>query len=111
SEKRERAILIGLTSLWIKGRPMASPKLNRRRALFVLGKIDEILAWEKTKEQERDVRYVDLGRYLCEVRIGQYWRLERLKSFDEIPESVAPGTHRTTLSGISSKGVLHYDHP
>ena len=46
---------------------MASPKLNRRRALFVLGKIDEILAWEKTKEQERDVRYVDLGRYLCEV--------------------------------------------
>jgi len=51
--------------------------------LFVLGKIDEILAWEKTKDQERDVRYVDLGRYLCEVRIGQYWRLERLKSFDE----------------------------
>ena len=40
---------------------MASPKLNRRRALFVLGKIDEILAWEKAKEQERDVRYVDLG--------------------------------------------------
>ena len=25
---------------------MASPKFNRRRALFVLGKIDEILAWE-----------------------------------------------------------------
>ena len=26
------------------------PKLNRRRALFVLSKIDEILAWE---QQER----------------------------------------------------------
>ena len=26
------------------------PKLNRRRALFVLTKIDEILAWEKQKE-------------------------------------------------------------
>ena len=73
---------------------MASPELNRRRALFVLGKIDEILAWEKTKEQERDVRYVDLGRYLCEVRIGQYWRLERLKSFDEFLERRFPESRR-----------------
>ena len=73
---------------------MASPKLNRRRALFVLGKIDEILTWEKTKEQERDVRYVDLGRYLCEVRIGQYWRLERLKSFDEFLERRFPESRR-----------------
>jgi len=73
---------------------MASPKLNRRRALFVLCKIDEILAWEKTKEQERDVRYVDLGRYLCEVRIGQYWRLERLKSFDEFLERRFPESRR-----------------
>ena len=73
---------------------MASPKLNRRRALFVLGKIDEILAWEKTKEQEREVRYVDLGRYLCEVRIGQYWRLERLKSFDEFLERRFPESRR-----------------
>jgi len=73
---------------------MASPKLNRRRALFVLGKIDEILAWEKTKEQERDVRYVDLGRYLCQVRIGQYWRLERLKSFDEFLERRFPESRR-----------------
>jgi len=73
---------------------MAPPKLNRRRALFVLGKIDEILAWEKTKEQERDVRYVDLGRYLCEVRIGQYWRLERLKSFDEFLERRFPESRR-----------------
>ena len=73
---------------------MASPELNRRRALFVLGKIDEILAWEKTKEQERDVRYVDLGRYLCEVRIGQYWRLERLKSFDEFLQRRFPESRR-----------------
>jgi len=73
---------------------MASPKLNRRRALFVLGKIDEILAWEKTKEQEQDVRYSDLGRYLCEVRIGQYWRLERLKSFDEFLERRFPESRR-----------------
>ena len=56
-----------------------APKLNRRRALFVLGRIDEILSWERTTEQERDTRFVELGRYLCEVRSGQYWRVRQLK--------------------------------
>jgi hypothetical protein len=56
---------------------MAAPKLNRRRAVFVLAKIDEILVWEQGMDRERDTRFVDLGRYLCEVRSGQYWRLER----------------------------------
>jgi hypothetical protein len=62
------------------------PKLNRRRALFVLTKMDQILAWERQKEAERDTKFVELGRYLCEVRVGQYWRLESLKSFDEFLE-------------------------
>ncbi len=57
-------------------------RLNRRRALFVLAKINEILAWEQRREMERDTKFVELGRYLCEVRAGQYWRLENLKSFD-----------------------------
>jgi hypothetical protein len=73
---------------------MISPKLNRRRALFVLEKIDEILAWEKAKEREKDVRFVDLGRYLCEVRAGQYWGLENLKSFDEFLEKRFPESRR-----------------
>jgi len=38
------------------------PKLNRRRAMFVLAKIDETLAWEDRKEVERDTRFVELGR-------------------------------------------------
>jgi hypothetical protein len=59
------------------------PKLNRRRAMFVLSTIDEILAWEQHKEAERDTRFVELGRYLCEVRAGQYWRVEQLASFDD----------------------------
>jgi len=46
----------------------------RRELDFTLGKIDEILSWEKTKEQEKDVRFVELGEYLCEVRSKQYWR-------------------------------------
>ena len=43
---------------------MVTPEINRRRGVFVLGKIDEILSWEKTKEQEKDVRFVELGEYL-----------------------------------------------
>jgi hypothetical protein len=73
---------------------MVSPKFNRRRATFVLGKIDEILAWERTKERERDARFVDLGRYLCEIRAGQYWRLENLKSFDEFLDRRFPDSRR-----------------
>ena len=30
------------------------PKLNQKRALFVLTKIDQILAWERRSEAERD---------------------------------------------------------
>ena len=71
-----------------------SPKLNHRRALFVLSKIDEILAWERQKEAERDTRFVELGKYLCEVRAGQYWRLEHLKSFDEFLERRFPESRR-----------------
>jgi hypothetical protein len=47
---------------------------------------DEILSREKTKEQEKDVRFVESGEYLCEVRAKQYWRLEWLNSFDEFLE-------------------------
>ena len=86
--------MIGWTNLWIDGRTLVSPELNRRRALIVLEKIDEILAWEQTKEHERDERFVDLGQYLCEVRAGQYWRLENLKSFDEFLEKRFPESRR-----------------
>ena len=71
-----------------------APKLNHRRAVFVLGKIDEILTWEQQREQERDTRFVELGRYLCEVRAGQYWRVENLKSFDEFLERKFPESRR-----------------
>jgi hypothetical protein len=62
--------------------------------VFVLSKIDEILAWERMAEQERDSRFVDLGRYLCEVRAGQYWRLDHLRSFDEFLERKFPESRR-----------------
>jgi hypothetical protein len=86
--------LIGLTTLWINGRTTVPPEINRQRAVLVLGKIDEILSWEKVKEQEEDTRFVELGECLCEVRSNQYWRLEKLKSFDEFLERRFPGSRR-----------------
>src|SRR5438094_21274 len=90
---QEQKILVGLMSLITKHPPLA-PKLNRKRAWFVLTKIDEIVAWEQRKEAEKDTRFVELGRYLCEVRAGQYWRLEKLKSFDEFLERRFPESRR-----------------
>jgi hypothetical protein len=87
------SILVCLTNLFTKYPPMP-PKLNRKRALFVLTKIDEILAWERQKEAERDTRFVDLGRYLCEVRAGQYWRVEKLASFDDFLARRFPESRR-----------------
>ena len=71
-----------------------APELNRKRAQFVLGKIDEILAWERRVHNERDTRFVELGRYLCEVRAGRYWRLEKLASFDDFLERRFPESRR-----------------
>ena len=86
--------MIGLTSLWINGRPTVSSELDPRRARFVLGRIDEILTWEKSKEKEGDVRFVELGEYLCEVRSRQYWRLEKLSSFEEFLGKRFPESRR-----------------
>ena len=52
----ELVTLICLTSLMTNVGFLVPPKLNRRCALVVLSKIDEILAWEKSSDQERDVR-------------------------------------------------------
>ena len=46
------------------------------------------------RETERDTKFIELGRYLCEVRAGQYWRLEEQKCFDEFLEARFPGSRR-----------------
>jgi len=86
--------LIGLTCLTTNGRPLVAPKLNRRRAVFVLSKIEEILSWERATDRERDSKFVELGRYLCEVRAGQYWRVDNVRSFDEFLERKFPESRR-----------------
>jgi len=85
--------LVSLMSLNIKNPPLG-PKLNEKRARFVLSKIDQILDWERQTERERDTRFVELGRYLCEVRAGQYWRLENLTSFDDFLQRRFPESRR-----------------
>jgi hypothetical protein len=62
--------------------------------VFVLSKIDEILSWEKATDRERDSKFVELGRYLCEVRAGQYWRVDNVRSFDEFLERKFPESRR-----------------
>jgi hypothetical protein len=79
----EGTTLPGWTSLWINRGAMETPELNRKRATFLLGRIDEILSWDRAKEQEKDARFVELGEYLREVRAKQYWRMEKLNSFEE----------------------------
>jgi hypothetical protein len=37
---------------------------------------------------------VELGRYLYQVRAGQYWRVEKLNSFDEFLERRFPESRR-----------------
>ena len=86
--------MIGLTSLCTDGRMSVSPEINPRRAVFVLGKIDEILSWEKTRDQEKDVRFVELGEYLREVRAKQYWKVEKLTSCDSFLEKRFPASRR-----------------
>lgn len=85
--------MVGFTSFVLKQPPML-PQLNERRARFVLTKIDQILAWERGAQNERDTKFVELGRYLCEVRAGQYWRMERLRSFDDFLERRFPASRR-----------------
>ena len=47
----------------------------------MLSKMEEILTWEKTTDQERDSKFVEMGRYLREVRAWQYWRVDSARSF------------------------------
>jgi hypothetical protein len=78
--------LISLTSLWINGRALVPPKLNSKRASFVLSKIDEDLGLGEKLRPGIEILNSWNCRYLCEVRAGQYWRLENVKSFDEYLE-------------------------
>jgi hypothetical protein len=58
--------------------------------VFVLAKIDEILGMGEAMDRERDSKFVELGHYLFEVRAGQYWTVDNVRSFDEFLERKSP---------------------
>ena len=86
--------MISAGNLTMIGQLPANPKLNRRRAALVLSKIDEILSRDKAMDRERDARFLELGAFLCEVRSGQYWRLDNLTCFDEFLQKRFPESRR-----------------
>jgi len=71
------------------------PELNRRRAAFDLrqDRRDLELGEDQGAGKGRAF-FVELGEYLCEVRSKQYWRLERLKSFDDFLAKRFPDSRR-----------------
>ncbi len=64
----------GLTSFVTRDGPPLRPELDRQRAGYVIARIDEILASEQRADKRREAYFVELGKCLCEVRAGQYWR-------------------------------------
>jgi hypothetical protein len=87
------------------------PEELHHRALFIPGRLDEILSWQRTTEQGRDTLFAELGRYLCEVRAGKYWRVDRLKSFNEFLEKKFAEFRRTAyyLMAIHERLPRHID--
>lgn len=67
--------------------------MDKAKAQQVLAKIDEILRWEQRVEQQKDQRFAELGKHLCEVRNHSYWRLG-YKSFEHFLEVKFPDSRR-----------------
>ena len=56
----------------------------------MLARIDEILRWEQKMDQQKDQRFAELGKHLCEVRDRGYWRLGH-KSYEAYLGGEVPG--------------------
>jgi hypothetical protein len=67
--------------------------MDKARAQEVLTKIDEILRWEERIDSQKDQRFAELGKYLCEVRKQGYWRLG-YRSFEDFLEAKFPDSRR-----------------
>ena len=67
--------------------------MDKARAQEVLKKIDEILRWEARVDEQKDQRFAELGKYLCEVRDKGYWRLG-YRSFEHFLEAKFPDSRR-----------------
>ena len=64
--------------------------MDKAKAQQVLARIDELLRWEQRMDQQKDQKFAELGKHLCEVRKHGYWRLG-YKSFEAVPGGKVPG--------------------
>jgi len=67
--------------------------MDKARAQQVLARIDAILLWEQRTDQQKDQKFAELGKHLCEVRKHGYWRLG-YKSFEAYLEEKFPDSRR-----------------
>ncbi len=67
--------------------------MDKAKAQQVLDRIDEILHWEERVDQQKDQKFAELGKHLCEVRNQGYWRLG-YGSFEEYLEAKFPDSRR-----------------
>ncbi len=67
--------------------------MDKVRAQQVLARIDEILRWEQRVDHQKDQKFAELGKHLCEVRNHGYWRLGH-KSFEAYLETKFPDSRR-----------------
>ena len=67
--------------------------MDKVKAQQVLTRIEEILRWEQRSEQQKDQKFAELGKHLCEVRKQGYWRLGH-KSFEDYLEKKFPDSKR-----------------
>jgi hypothetical protein len=67
--------------------------VDKARAKEVLDRIDEILRWEQRVDQQKDQKFAELGKYLCEVRNQRYWQLG-YGSFEEFLAAKFPDSRR-----------------
>ena len=67
--------------------------MDKGRAQQVLARIDEILRWEQRTDQQKDRKFAELGKHLCEVRKQGYWRLG-YQSFEAYLEEKFPDSRR-----------------
>ena len=67
--------------------------MDKARAQQVLARIDAILRWEQRTDQQKDQKFAELGKHLCEVRDQKYWRVG-YKSFEAFLETKFPDSRR-----------------
>jgi hypothetical protein len=67
--------------------------MDKLKAQQVLDRIDEILRWEQRLEDQKEQKFAELGKYLCEVRNQGYWRLG-YGSFEDFLSNKFPDSRR-----------------